>query len=371
MKIKIFYMVYGLQPGGLQKYSIDLYSNIDRQKYQFDFITLNDDKQFYDNKVYELGGNRIPLKKSGKKLSIFDIIKLLKKYDIAYFNLSKPSSIMKLPLLCKLLGTSNIIIHSHNSYYDSKNLADKILIILGRHYSKYIAKYMFACSEDAATWMFGNKVVKRNRYLYIKNGIDSKKYEYNKIIRDTVRNKLFINRDALVIGHIGRFEEQKNHKFLLDIFSELKKLEKNSYLILVGNGSRFADMKSYAKEIGIDKSIYFLGERNDVSDLLQAMDIFVLPSLFEGLPIAGVEAQASGLICFFSSSISRKTDITGNVRFLNLADGPEIWAKKIYEDRNYKRTSTRDKIIDKGFDISETSKKVSDIFDQMTDKRVK
>ena len=369
--IKVFYMVYSLTSGGIERYSINLYKYLDKNIVDMDFITKLDRHEFFDDTLYELGGKKIAVSNGCKGSGLQYKWKFLKNafvvvsgnYDIAYFNLSSPSAAFKYPLICRLKGIKKIVIHSHNSCEESVGMIKKLLNKFGRFYINHIATEKFACSDKAAAWMYGEKCAQQRTYTYIKNGLEVDKYTFNQDIREKVRKSLDISSDMLLIGHVGRFEPQKNHSFLLEFFEEALQLKKNIVLILVGVGRLQADMERIVDERRIGGNVKFLGERSDINELYQAMDLFILPSLYEGLPVVGVEAQAAGLKCLFADTITSEVDITGNIQFLPLEKN--AWRDAIVNFTHYERKNFRIEIERAGYDMKSTAVIVQSKFESM------
>jgi len=370
---KIFYMVYSLTSGGIEKYSINLFKYIDKTKFRLDFITKIDRKEFFDQQLYALGGNKIPLAKKYTNSRILILFELFvnavrvsrRGYDIGYFNLSSPSDVFKYPLICRISGIKKIVVHSHNSSNTNHRLSKRIANWLGRIVINIISSEKFACSDKAAEWMYGARVVKNKSYTFVQNGLEVDKYLYNARVRDENRQKLGLSSANFVIGHIGRFENQKNHRFLINIFEAFLKNDKSAKLVLIGVGSLKKEIEQLVLEKHLQNSVLFLGERNNVNELLQVFDVFVLPSLFEGLPIVGVEAQAAGLKCVFADTITKEADITGNVSFLSLADSVKAWVNEIESFKNYQRKNQLQALVGAGYDISSTAKLVQSKLDQV------
>lgn len=352
--INIFYMVHSLTSGGIEKFSINLFKYIDKNNIKIDFITKMDRPEFFDNELKRMGGTKIPLIKpnENKIMILLRMIRLIrsKKYDIFYFNLSKPTDVWKYPLVCKLMGCDNIVIHSHNSSTDS---SISILNNISRYFINKISRDRFACSPLAAKWMFGKKIEKEHDYVYVKNGIDVDKYNVNKTIRARMRSVLGISNETVVIGHIGRFEKQKNHYFLINILKKMIDSNQDVFMILIGTGSLEKDIKKRAKELNIYNYIYFAGEQSNINDWLQVFDIFVLPSLYEGLPVVGIEAQASGLQCLFSNNITVDVNITGNCTFLPL--NIDDWIYEINKVSNHVRHNVGDQVKKAGYDMKDVA----------------
>jgi glycosyltransferase involved in cell wall biosynthesis len=214
---------------------------------------------------------------------------------------------------------------------------------------KGVTKYgnlFIACSKEAGNWLFRDK-----EFVVLNNAIDVDKYIYNEKVRlhQRANNNLSSH---LVIGHVGRFSEQKNHKFVVDIFYEVCKQQKDAMLMLVGTGELEQEIKEKIFSLGLQDNTIFMGNRSDVNELMQAMDIFILPSLFEGLPLVGIEAQATGLPCVVSDTVSKDVKITPNVSFMSLESAPSEWAECILNmSKNTVRANTRSDIISSGYDI--------------------
>lgn len=372
--IKVYYHVYSLTSGGIEKYSINLYKYLNHNKIDIDFITKLDRHEFFDDELYAMGGNKIAISagcRSGKIAHMIDFCRNAFRiadtsYDVAYFNLSSPSAVFKYPLICRLKGIHKIIIHSHNSSEESKGFVDAIINFWGRLYINKIASEKFACSDKAAAWMYGNKCVQNQAYKNIKNGIETAQYRYDVRKRKIIRNELNFDDNTIVVGHIGRFEKQKNHSFMVDIMEKLVKQNNNIKMVFIGVGSLQNMIISKVEEKGLSENVVFLGERNDISMLLQGMDLFILPSLYEGLPVVGVEAQASGLKCLFSDVITREADFTGNVTFLPLED--KAWIGEIANYKLQERYDMTERVISSGYDIKSTVQNVETIIKDLANR---
>ena len=371
-KNKVFYLVYGLTSGGIEKYSVNLFKYINKKKHKVDFIVKMEQKEFFDDLFYALGGKKIALSHGCTGNSIQRIIIYLRNlyvtlkdgYNIAYFNLSSPSAVFKYPLISRILGIKKIIIHSHNSYEEKVGIIKKIINFFGRICINWIAYARFACSDKAAKWMFGNRILKLKKYSLIANGIEVDQYTFNPSSRANLRKILGIHDNQFVIGHVGRFVEQKNHEFIIDIFYELLTIQKNALLLLIGIGPLKNSIEEKVLKLGIKQNVIFLGERADVNDYMQVMDIFLLPSFYEGLPVVGIEAQAAGLKCFFSNTITKEADVTGNVEFIGINEDAITWAKKIKSKFMYERKSQKKSIEQAGFDIQSTAHLVESVFEK-------
>ena len=262
----------------------------------------------------------------------------------------------------KKLGVPVRISHSHN-----RPLGVNLKLIV-RYYFRFMLKYynthMFACGVEAGDWLYGKK--NRGKVIVMKNAIDALQYRYNAQVQNAMRKELGIE-GKKVIGHVGRFFSQKNHTFLIDIFKAVHDKDPDTVLLLVGGGeaddSLKNQIKAKVKELGLEDVVLFLGVREDVDRVVQAFDLFLLPSLFEGLPVTMVEAQAAGLPCVISDKVPIQCDITGNVQVMALDDAPEKWADKICDIlENFEKQDTYEKIVEAGFDIKENAKWLKEFY---------
>ena len=284
--------------GGVEAVVMNYYRHLDHDKIQFDFICDDDSTNIPYDEIEKLGGKVILIPPYQK---VFKYQKELRrvlrdgKYKIVHSHIN---TLSVFPLYAaKKVGVPVRIAHSHsttNKKEWKKNLLKQVL----RPFSKKYATNYMCCSELAGRWLFGDKTYDEGKVYLLNNAIDLDKFKYDKKIRDKKRKELGIKEDTIVIGHIGRFVAQKNHTFLIDIFNQFHKKKKNSILLLAGQGPLQEEIKNKVRELGLNDSVRFLGQRNDANELYQVFDVFLLPSLYEGLPVVGVEAQASGLLCF-------------------------------------------------------------------------
>lgn len=282
-KIIVAHIMGKWNGGGVESVVMNYYRNIDRNRIQFHFLCDEDSTDIPYEEIEKLGGKVIvipPYQKLFKyQKELYRIFKE-NNYKIIHSHIN---ALSVFPLrIAKKAGVPIRIAHSHSTS-NKKEWKKNILKMILRPFSKLYANNYFACTEYAGKWLFGKKVVERKELNVINNAIDLKKFEFNENTREDLRKELGIKEDVLVIGHVGRFMKQKNHEFLIDVFEKAIKQDDNIYLILVGQGPLEDKIKEMAKEKGIENKILFLGQRNDVNKLYQAMDIFVLPSLYEGL----------------------------------------------------------------------------------------
>jgi len=361
--LRVLHVFSSLGRGGAETMIMNIYRKIDRDKIQFDFIVNeNDCKYAYEDEINQLGGKIFCVPKFSmlKFFSYKNIWKrLLNEHpEWSIVHVHYPVAAAAYVGMAKAMN-KKIIAHSHNTDNKTGMLKSYIKTLM-RYPLRYKADYLFACSKQAAEWMFGRK----SAYI-IKNAIDSNEFVFNPKIREHKRAEMNIN-DNFVIGHVGKFHPQKNHEFLIDIFFEVKKKCAKSVLLLVGDGPLRAEAESKAKNLGIADSVIFTGVRTDTADLLQVMDVFVFPSLYEGLGLVVIEAQASSLPCVISSVIPDEVRITNLVKFMSLHKSAEAWAEKILQfANNMKRVDMREEIKNAGYDVKEQVKLLSELYTQL------
>lgn len=342
-KILVYGFTYNM--GGIECFYMNYYRRLDKEEYQIDFIKSYD-KIAFEEELVANGSRMYRLPKYNKNPIRFysEMVKLLKKenYDVFHANMLTAANILHLKA-AKKCGVKTIIAHSHNGDFKG-NQIQKVLHYLNRSFIKYDANKLVTCSKVAAKWLFGNQ----NHVILLNNAIDLKQYLFQEAIRKEMRKELNIKENAFVMGHVGRFNEQKNHKFLLDILTEVYAKNKDVMLVLVGTGSLEEEIRRQVKERKLEKNVIFLGKRNDVNRVYQAFDMFLLPSLYEGLPVVGIEAQVNGLPCIFSDKITEEITINANVYRIGIGkENLEKWREKILEIKeNNKRCTDLRKIYE-------------------------
>ena len=353
--IRVLQIIRGMNVGGAETFIMNIYRNIDRSKVQFDFLVSRDG--VFDDEIRKLGGiiYKIPyLTDVGQYKYVHNLRSFFvthRQYKIIHSHIDQVSGIIiKTAKKCDVPVT---ISHSHSTS-NSNNVIAKI-------YKKYlqnkINKYsteLCACSEDAAKWLFKRQY---KRAKIINNGIQLDMYSYNELNRKNIRDILNIPQDCYVVGHVGRFTLAKNHSFLLDVFKEYYKYNKNSILLLIGDGELKDSIINKAKEMGINKQIIMTGNVTNVNEYYSAIDTFVFPSIYEGIPLTLIEAQMNGLPIIASSNVSINTKLSDSIRFYDLNESANNWASQIGK---YKRKN--EKQYFKEYDINYTSKQLIDIY---------
>lgn len=361
--IRVLQVLGGLNLGGAETMIMNLYRRIDRTKIQFDFIIHLSGKQAYEDEVLSMGGiiYRFP-EFNGKNLisqrRVWDsFFKEHPEYKIIHSHVRSYASIY-LPI-AKKYGLKTII-HSHSTS-NGKGISSMVKAVM-QYPLRFQADYYMACSDKAGKWLFGDRVIRTNKYMMVPNAIDAVKFEFNQTKREQVRHDLGVD-NKYVIGHVGRLTEPKNHDFLIDVFYKMKANRNDLVLLLVGDGNLRNSIENKIEKLGINDSVVLVGSRSNTYDYYQAMDLFVFPSLWEGLGIAVIEAQAAGLYCVVSERIPEEVDIGADlIKTLNLSDGVTAWAHAINSIKIEHREGKFDLVKRAGFDISDNAKKIEEFY---------
>lgn len=357
--IRVLHVIGIMDRGGAETMIMNLYRNIDRSKVQFDFVEHSDKAGAFDQEITDLGGKIYHCPKLTRHISNYYkwwssfFEKHKNEYSFVHGHIGSTAAIYL--HAAKKYGIKTIA-HSHNVYGKPSLKTIEYRII--SYPTRFIADYLFACSKSAGTDRFGGK----RKITVVHNSIDSEKYAFDSNKREIIRKQLSIPDHALVIGNVSRFYKQKNHVFLLNVFKRVLEINPDEILLLVGDGPLRSELINYASEAGIKESIRFLGVREDVPDLLSAMDIMVFPSLYEGFGIAALEAQANGLRVLCSEGVSEECHITDLFFSMNLDDGFDEWAERISSLCNYERVSPLEQIRNAGFDIKESASWLQDFY---------
>lgn len=339
-------LVYGMtdNPGGIETYLMNLIKEMPIIK--FDFVT-DFPKMAYEKELKEYGAEiyYIPAKSRGLLAQWKDFWKILKQhpeYHVIYFNILNAGAMftMVVPWILR----RKIVIHSHNGSADNIRFHN-----VCRPFMNFMGSQFVSCSKLAGQFMFGKQIMKKKDVLIIPNAIDVDKYEYSLKIRETMRKQLEIE-NKFVICHVGRIVQQKNPKGVIDIVAECVKKDKSCVLLSVGTGDMEEEIKHYVEDMKLEEHVQFLGVRNDVNSIMQAADCFILPSIYEGLPIVAIEAQAADLPCILSDTISKETKLTSLVEFLPLNEW-EKWSATILNTKNRVRQSRKKEIQVSGYDL--------------------
>ncbi|WP_294130916.1 glycosyltransferase family 1 protein [uncultured Clostridium sp.] len=359
--IRILYVNGGpMNRGGIESYMMNYYRNFDKSKIQIDFVAIGE-RATYDDEIESLGGKMYYIPKKSKnylgyKKGLRNIFKS-GKYKVVHTHMDAMG--MTVLKEAKKFNIPIRIAHSHNTQHLTNNhIKLKINEYARKNINKY-ATHMFACSELAGRWLFGDEAFESGKVEVIKNAINIEKFKFDMQKRNILRNKYDILNDEIVIGHVGRFDYQKNHKFTIEMFQMLINKNKKYKLFLIGNGQLKDEIKKLIKSYGIEENVIILDACDNVNDFYNIFDIFILPSKFEGLGIVAIEAQVNGIPCILSDNIPMEAKVSENVKFISL-DNKRLWIKEIkYVTENIlDRRHNIDNIIKKGYDIKIQSKKL-------------
>ena len=349
--------------GGIESFIMNLYRNIDHNKFQFDFINMetNNKDLAYSDEIRKLGGKifKIP----GRKESILKNHNELKKilqsnhYDYVHNNILTWSYSDGISLPLKYTN-SQVIVHSHNSGMNDDMKIRKILNFVNKRYNKKTNIIRLACSNEAGKWLFNNK-----KFKEIPNGIDTLNYQFDKKIREKYRQRFGLTNKKIFL-HVGRLSHQKNHDYLLKVFNEIQKQEKNAVLLLVGDGELKHQIKDEILRLNLDNKILMLGTRHDVRNLMFMSDVFLFPSLYEGLPMVLVEAQATGLPCLIADNISDEILLTDFIKKANIKLPVTRYAGKALNmlDYNDNREEAYTLVKKAGYDVTNTISQMEKIY---------
>jgi len=353
--IRILYVNGGaMDRGGIASYMMNYYRNIDRTKIQIDFVVHSRENNVYAGEIEKLGGMiyYIPSKRENYLKNRRELKRIMEsgEYKIIHSHMDGMNGdILKMAYNA---GIPIRISHSHNTRHLTNS---RLKLYLHEYVRKQIPKYathLWACSEKAGRWLYGED----NEFEVIPNAVDISRFAYNEEMRKKYRERYGIQ-DKIVIGHIGRFDYQKNHTFLLDVYKKVVEKRDDTVLMLIGDGHLSDEIKEKARNLGICQNIIFASQIPNVNEIINVFDMFVLPSLFEGLGIVLIEAQVNGLLCFASSEIPREAKVTDNIRFIDI-DNPQKWSDRIvkYEMSMLGRKNNIKDIQRAGYDIKISAK---------------
>lgn len=356
--LRILHVIGSMDCGGAETMLMNLYRDIDRTKIQFDFMVHKSDENFYETEIKSLGGKIYRM----KRFNVINIInyfyfwmkffKIHPEYQIVHGHINSSAFIY---LLCAKSANRFAIIHSHATKNIEKTIRSKVFQICS-YPNRFIADYFFACSWRAGKDRFGMKIINSHKFCVLFNGINVEEFSYDEKLRYKTRKAFEISRDTLLVGHVGRFTIAKNHQFLIQVFREIHDRNSNSMLWLVGTGELEDEIRRMIADIDLTDAVRFCGLSNNVVQYLQAMDVFIFPSFYEGFGIALVEAQAVGLPCIASENIQQEADVgAGLLKILNLSDTIIRWADSAMEATKSKRGNSIKYINMENYDIKNIS----------------
>ena len=362
--IRVLHVIGIMNRGGAETMIMNLYRHIDRSKVQFDFVENENDGAYFDAEILDLGGkvyhcprftgnNFLAYKRWWKEY--FDTHH---KYSAVHGHIGSTAAFYLKEANKHGLTT---IAHSHSA--GTKN-AKQILYDILSFPTRNIADYLFMCSEQAGISRYGEQAARDSKRAFLlPNAIDTKAFCFSGNIRKQKRQELDIDDETFVVGHVGRFADVKNHLFLLDVFKEISLLRPAAELLLVGDGELRSSVEKKAVDLGLQSRVIFTGDRSDVNELMMAMDVFVFPSKYEGLPVTLVEAQCSGLPCVIADTIPSDSILNNElIRVRSLHETASEWAGEVLQCRSEERTVCADIIKKAGFDIEESAKWLEEFY---------
>ncbi|NLV52725.1 MAG: glycosyltransferase family 1 protein [Bacteroidales bacterium] len=360
---RVLFISQYLNRNGTEAFMMNVFRGIDHSQFQVDFLLYSWNETDYSREVEKMGGRiyRVPSRRQSPFKWYHSLNEFFKKhaseYQAIHFCGNSLTSIAPIWFAYRYHIPVRIV-HAHSS--SARGLHNRLLHCLKRKIAYQISTHHLACSKLAAQWFFG-----KEDSVIIRNGIDIERYSYDEKRRKQCRNMLSIGSDEVVIGHVGRFTSEKNHLFIIDVFSEFHKKHGQSKLMLVGIGELQEDMKRKVDEMNLADQVLFMGERSDVNLLMQGMDLFLMPSVFEGLPFVLVEAQAAGLPCLISDVISKDVCITDQIHYRSLKDSTDLWADTIDGIiSNSVRHKTDEEMIQSEYSIKTSMDYIQSIYNQ-------
>ena len=337
---------------------MNYYRHMDRTKIQFDFVIDGYGKSLLDDEITSLGGRIYKVEPYTHNIFkyMYQIYRIIRdnRYNIVHSNMNTLSVFSLFPAW--LAGSEIRVVHNHSTAVKNEKIRSLCKYIL-RPLAPIFANNYAACSQLAGCWMYGKKLMNKHKVKIIRNAIDIDEFAFNEKKRTDIRHDLGIKNDDLVIGHVGRFVYQKNHEFLIKIFQDIYKKNSKAVLLLIGDGELRSSIEGKIKKYDL-RNIKILGLRNDVKDLYNAMDFFVLPSWYEGLPVVSVEAQANGLSCFVSDTVSRECHLTHTIKLMSLSSGSEFWADEILKSDKKRNNSVKQELEENNYDIKRESNRM-------------
>lgn len=349
--------------GGIETYLIEQFRHLDKSTIDYDFVNITGEYSIcYEDEILASGSKifKVVSRHKNPLLHYWQWFNILSQnkgvYDVIVLNTNSLEYVFPL-VLGKIFGIPVRVIHSHNSGFENKQgLARRLLVGMNKKLLAWSANLRFACSQFAGQWMF-----KDNPYHVIYNAIDIHKYDADLKVREETRNALGLHTE-LTLLHVGRFSYQKNHSFLLDIFKEVHAIQPDSVLLLVGDTTEesefLTEVKRKIKEYGLANAVRLLGRRDDVNKIMQAADVLVMPSFFEGLTVVGIEAQASDLPLLLSDTVTKELELLPSTQFISLEAGPTAWAEAIVNSKQHSRQSRYEELKAAGYDIGNETERV-------------
>ena len=362
-------VVAPLGVGGVTNMMINIQKHLDRSKINFDYLVFHDRKEPSEDIVKKMGSRKLVASVDNigsAAIRRFARLKEIKKVcrenkiDILHYNADSAADLMNI-MAAKAGGVKYVTIHSHNAGFGTAGKGIRIMSKILKPLIPHYCDTFWGCSDLAARFLLPKSIIDSGNYYVLPNGIELDKYKFDQNVREEKRKELGVE-GKYVIGHAGRFSDQKNHTFILDIFAKICEKDHDAILVIFGVGELLDKMKDKANLLGISERVIFYGASNEMNKMWQAMDVFLMPSLHEGLPVTGIEAQASGLPCVFSDEITKEVDVTNTSIFLSLSETTEKWADAVLAFKGTARFNNIEKLRMANYDISSTANTVSELY---------
>ncbi len=350
---RLLCIISGMNSGGAETFLMKLYRKLDRSKYQMDFCVNIKEDGFYDEEIEKMGGRifHIPSKSEDYKQFKQKLYELIKKENYFYVLRITSNSMGFMDLkIAKDAGAKVCAVRSSNSN-DAEGIKAKIANFIGKLLYSNSIDVKIAPSDLAAIYTFGRKSYSSGKVDILHNALDLSVYKYCEDGRRKIRSEFDVSDETILLGHIGRFSRQKNHKFLLNILSRMVKINQNVKLLLVGEGELEEEIKYLVSKHCLNEHVIFSGIRDDVPDIFSAIDVLVFPSFYEGMPNTIIEAQAVGVPCVLSNSITKQANVSKRLQYIGLEESVEKWCEIIKKEYEHGRYSSKDQLIEAGYDI--------------------
>ncbi|MDT2522031.1 glycosyltransferase [Enterococcus raffinosus] len=361
--LRILHVVNCMDTGGAETFIMNIYRNIDRNLVQFDFVVHGEEEGIYKEAIKEFGGRIF----HAPKFSKYHLLRY-KNWWVKFFLTHRDYRVVHshvrttTPILFYAARRQKVITISHSHSTSNGHKFRQKLKGISNYFTRILSDYMIGCSDQAGRWLFGKRGIQSKNYYTLNNGIDVNKFHFDLTVRSRIRTELNVT-DAFLIGHVGRFAAVKNQEYLIEIFPEILKVVPKAKLLFIGEGSLINQMKLLVNEKGLQDFIVFLDKSLNIEDYMMAMDLFLLPSLHEGIPLVLIESQATGLRSIVSNNVSRQVDLTGLVSFCDIANKQQ-WIEKIrnVSTSHYLRSSQKLQIQKQRYDIKSTTDTLQNLY---------
>jgi len=362
--VRIAHVVGKMLGGGLEATVMNYYRRIDRSVVQYDFI-VDEDSALIPEEIEQLGGRVILVPPYQRQMEYQKKLYQIFKENQYPIVISHLNTLSVFPLFAAWRAKTAIRIAHNHSTAGKGEWKKNLLKYSLRPFAKVFPTHLCACTRYAGEWLFGKKAVNAGKVTVWQNSVEIGRFGYDEGRREAVRKALGLE-DRFVVGHAGRFIHQKNHEFIVDIFERVHQKNNNAVLLLIGNGELAPKIRDKVKGLGLEDSVLFLGIRSDIADLYQAMDVFVMPSFYEGLGMVAVEAQIAGMPVLCADTIPPEAKICGNMKYLSLNDSAEIWANEVLKyEKGFERVSMVPAAAEAGYDIQTAARKMTEWYKQL------